>query len=105
MKPFPFYKQLDAMDCGPTCLRMIAKHYGKSYPLQYLRENAFIDREGVSLMGISEAASKIGFQALAVKIPFAGPKGMPSLPAAPLPVIAHWRQNHFIVVYKANAKS
>lgn len=105
MKPFPFYKQLDAMDCGPTCLRMIAKYYGKSYPLQYLRENAFIDREGVSLMGISEAASKVGFQALAVKIPFAGPKGMPSLLAAPLPVIAHWRQNHFIVVYKANAKS
>ncbi|WP_282779415.1 peptidase domain-containing ABC transporter [Phaeodactylibacter xiamenensis] len=104
MKSFPFYKQLDAMDCGPSCLRMIAKHYGKSYTLQYLRDISYIDREGVSLKGISEAAERIGFQPMAVKIPFSAQGEAPSLLVAPLPVIAHWKQNHFLVVYKANKK-
>ena len=48
---FPHYTQLDAMDCGPTCLRMVAKHYGRSYTLQNLRERSFITREGVSMLG------------------------------------------------------
>ena len=52
---FPYYHQADAMDCGPTCLRMIAKYYGKSYSLQTLRARSFISREGVSLLGISDA--------------------------------------------------
>jgi len=56
MPPFPHYTQLDAMDCGPTCLRMVAKHYGKSYSLQSLREKSYITREGVSLLGTSDAA-------------------------------------------------
>ena len=51
---FPYYKQLDAMDCGPTTLRMVAKHYGKSYSLQYLREKCYIGRAGVSLNEINE---------------------------------------------------
>ena len=55
-KPFPTYRQLDSMDCGPTCLRMIARHYGRAYSIQNLREKAFITREGVSMLGISEAA-------------------------------------------------
>ncbi|MEZ4888013.1 MAG: cysteine peptidase family C39 domain-containing protein [Chitinophagales bacterium] len=58
------------MDCGPTCLRMIAKHYGKHYSLQTLREKSHIDREGVSLMGISDAAENIGLQTLAVRLDF-----------------------------------
>jgi ATP-binding cassette subfamily B protein len=53
---FPHYKQLDAMDCGPTCLRIIAKYFGKSYSLAYRREHSYITRSGVSLLGISEAA-------------------------------------------------
>lgn len=60
MRYFPFYKQLDAMDCGPTCLRMIAKYYGKNYSLPFLREKCYIDKAGVSLKGISEAADLIG---------------------------------------------
>lgn len=75
---FPFHRQFDAMDCGPTCLRMIAQFYGKSYSLQYLREKCYLDREGVSLKGISEAAESIGFRSLAVKVPFEQGKGEPS---------------------------
>ena len=59
---FPHYKQLDSMDCGPTCLRMIARHYGKSYNAQNLRQKSGITRWGVSLLGISEAAEQIGFR-------------------------------------------
>lgn len=104
MKRFPFYRQMDAMDCGPSCLRMVAKYYGKAYPLQYLREACHIDREGVSLKGISEAAGQIGFQTMAIKVPYGEGKGEPSLLEATLPVIAHWNQNHFIVVYKVNKR-
>ncbi len=79
---------------------MIARHYGKSYSLPYRRERCYIDRAGVSLKGISEAAEVIGFRSLAVKIPLAAGKDEPSLQEAPLPCIVHWRQNHFIVVHK-----
>lgn len=65
---FPHYHQLDSADCGPTCLRMIAKHYGASYSVQYLRERAFITREGVSMLGISDAAELIGFRTMGVRI-------------------------------------
>ncbi|MCG8329454.1 MAG: cysteine peptidase family C39 domain-containing protein [Chitinophagales bacterium] len=81
-KKFPLFRQLDAMDCGPSCLRMIAKHYGKTYTLQYLRELSYIDREGVSLKGISEAAGKLGLQSVAVKIPYNNVKEQPALLAA-----------------------
>ncbi len=65
--PFPNYKQLDAMDCGPSCLRMIAKHYGKNYSLQTLRDKSYITREGVSMLGISDAAESIVFRTKVVK--------------------------------------
>jgi len=58
------------MDCGPTCLKMIAEHYGKTFSLQTLRDKSYIDREGVSLMGISEAAEQIGMQTLALRLPY-----------------------------------
>lgn len=92
-KKFPFYRQLDAMDCGPACLRMIAKYYGRHYRLETLRQKSGISREGVSLLGISAAAEGIGLKSLGVRIGFA------QLCEAPLPCIVHWKQQHFVVVY------
>lgn len=94
MNKFPFYKQYDQMDCGPTCLRMIAKYYGKSFTLQYLRNLSHIDRQGVSLLGISDAADQIGLRTKAYRISF---KLLEDLNT---PFIAHWNQNHFVVVYQ-----
>lgn len=68
MKTFPHYLQLDAMDCGPTCLSMIAKYYGKNYSLQTLRSRSFLTREGVSMLGISDASESIGFHTSGVRI-------------------------------------
>ncbi|MGK0236385.1 MAG: ATP-binding cassette subfamily B protein, partial [Psychroserpens sp.] len=96
---FPIYQQFDQMDCGPTCLRMIAKHYGRVYSLQYLRDHSYIDREGVSLLGISDAAEHIGMHTLAVKLPF-----KQFIEEVPLPCVAHWRQRHFVVVYRTSKK-
>lgn len=93
--PFIHYQQHDAMDCGPTCLRMIAKHYGRVFSIQKLREATQIGKEGVSLLGISEAAESIGFKTLAIKVPF---KQLDK--DAPFPCIVHWKQNHFVVVYQ-----
>ena len=92
---FPYYKQLDAMDCGPTCLRMIARHYGRSHSLQNLRERCHITREGVSMLGISDAAEIIGFRATGVKITWEQLRD-----EMPLPCIVHWNQRHFVVVYE-----
>ncbi|MDX2136366.1 MAG: peptidase domain-containing ABC transporter [Saprospiraceae bacterium] len=95
---FPFYKQYDSADCGATCLRMVARHYGRHYTLDYLRDISYLDREGVSLMGISDAAERVGFRTLGVKTGFSRLKE-----DIPLPCIAHWRQNHFVVVYRLSA--
>ncbi|MFH0895703.1 MAG: peptidase domain-containing ABC transporter [Bacteroidota bacterium] len=95
MIKFSHYRQLDAMDCGPTCLRMVAKHYGKTYSLQSLREKCHITREGVSLLGISDAAENIGFRTMGVRLSFEQLKE-----EATLPCIVHWNQKHFVVVYK-----
>lgn len=92
---FPHFLQLDSMDCGPTCLRMIAKYYGCSYSVQYLREHAFITREGVSMLGISDAAEQIGFRTMGVRITL---KQLRT--EVPLPCILHWNQMHFVVCYK-----
>lgn len=95
MSSFPHYTQLDTMDCGPSCLRMIAQYYGKSYTLETLRERCFITREGVSLLGISEAAESIGMHTIGVKITLGQ-----LAEEAVLPCIIHWNQNHFVVLYK-----
>ena len=95
--PFPHYRQLDTMDCGPTCLRMVAKYYGKSYSLEYLRERSYITREGVSLLGISEAAETIGFRTLSGKLSFSQLDE-----EANLPCILHWNQRHFVVLPPQN---
>ncbi|WP_373845967.1 peptidase domain-containing ABC transporter [Bacteroides heparinolyticus] len=98
MKPFPHYSQHDVMDCGPTCLRMVAAFYGKHYSLEGLRERSFITREGVSMLGISEAAEKIGFRSICVQVSYE------MLAEAPLPCIVHWNQQHFVVVYRTDKK-
>ena len=85
------------MDCGPTCLRMIAKYHGKLFSLNELRTKSFITREGVSLLGISEAAEAIGFRTVGVKMSFEKLANHVILPC-----IVHWNQSHFVVVYKVH---
>ena len=97
---FPHYLQLDAIDCGPSCLRMVAKYYGKTYSLQTLRERCFITREGVSLLGVSDAAEDIGFRTIGIKTSFEN-----LVKDANLPCILHWNQNHFVVCYKIKGKN
>lgn len=94
MKRFPHYRQLDAMDCGPSCLRMIASYYGKEYSLETLRKRSFITRAGVSMLGISDAAESIGFKTMGVRISM-----KQLINDMPLPCILHWNQNHFVVCY------
>ena len=87
------------MDCGPTCLRMVAANYGRNFSLQRLRNLSGFSREGVSLLGIAEAAEQIGFRATGVKI------NLNQLKEAVLPVILHWGQNHFVVCFKVKNKT
>src|SRR5690606_40249307 len=96
---FPFYKQPDAMDCGPTCLRMVAKHYGRSISLSKIRSLSETTRDGTSLKNLADAAEKIGFRTIGVKVNFEK-----LIEDAPLPCIVHWRQNHFVVVYAFSGK-
>ncbi len=83
------------MDCGATCLRMVARWYGRFYGIDYLRDLTFVGKEGVNLLDISDAAEKIGFNTLSAKITYDR-----LADGLPMPLIAHWRQNHFIVVYE-----
>ena len=96
---FPHYLQLDAMDCGPTSLRIISKYYGRSFSIQTLREKTYITREGVSMLGISDAAESIGFRTQGVKISFEQLAN-----DMPFPCILHWNQNHFVVCYDIKKK-
>lgn len=98
MPKFPHYMQPDAMDCGPTCLRIVAKHFGRHYNLETLRNLTWKTREGVSLLTISDAAEKIGFRTQGVRIT------SENLHEIPLPAIIHWNQNHFVVLYKIKNK-
>lgn len=96
---FPHYHQQESADCGPACLRMIAKYYGRQYSLEMLRERSFITREGVSMLGISDAAEYLGMHTLGVKITFEQLAN-----EAVLPCILHWNQNHFVVCYGIKKK-
>lgn len=93
-KSFPFYIQPDSKDCGPTCLKIIAKHHGKTLNIQTLRSLSETTREGSNLLTLSDAAEKIGFRTLGVKL------SLKKLKEAPLPCILHWNNNHYIVLYK-----
>jgi len=95
MPEFPLFKQLDSMDCGPSCLRMIAKYYGKSYTIQSLRSRSYITKSGVSMLGISDAAESIGFRTRGYRLTWEQLRD-----EVPLPCIVHWNQRHFVVVYK-----
>lgn len=97
---FKTFSQADAMDCGPACLRMIAKHYGKDYSLDSLRNTCFLSKRGVSLLGISDAAEHIGFRTLGVQVGWDQ-----LLNEVSLPCIIHWNQEHFVVVYKIKQKN
>ncbi len=91
---FPNYKQSESKDCGPTCIKIIAKHYGKVINTQQLRDLSETTREGSSLLGLSEAVEQIGFRSLGVKLSFE------KLQEAPLPCILHWNNEHYVVLYK-----
>ena len=93
MKRFPLYRQFDAMDCGPTCLKMVSEFYGKEYGLQTLRDKCHFSHEGVSLLGISDAAESIGFRSAGVMLTWEQLRD-----ELPLPCIVHWEQNHFVVI-------
>ena len=93
MKKFTTYRQMDVMDCGPTCLKMIFKHYGKQVNSENIRRETQIGTTGVSLLGLSEAAEKFGFRTVSAKITFEQ-----LLADAPLPCILHWSQYHFVVL-------
>lgn len=94
MPLFPFLLQRNVMDCGPTCLFIICKYYGRSFDLGKLRALTEIGKEGVNILGISDAAEKIGYRSQAVQLNIA------ELKEAKLPCILHWGQNHFVVLYK-----
>ncbi len=99
MTSFPHYRQLDANDCGPSCLRMISKYYGKAVNLTVLREKSYISKDGVSLLGVSEAAEFIGFRSEGYQLNFDQLRN-----DVVLPCIVHWNQKHFVVVYKITRK-
>ncbi|RMG84444.1 MAG: peptidase domain-containing ABC transporter [Bacteroidetes bacterium] len=98
-RKFKFYKQLETMDCGATCLRMIARYYGRYYSLEYLRGLTHQSVEGTSLLGISDAAEHLGMHTVGARLTFSR-----LIDDIPLPAIVHWRHDHFVVVIEANAK-
>lgn len=95
---FSHYKQIDSKDCGPTCLKIIAKHYGKTINIQDLRAYSETGREGSNLLFLSDAAEKIGFRTLGVKV------NLKKLDELPLPCILHWNKNHYVVLYEVPEK-
>ena len=94
MRRFPFVKQLDAMQCGVACLKMVCMHYGREVSMERLSQICHVTSEGVSLLGISEAANDMGLHSVCVRTT------IDNLSQAPLPCILHWNQNHFVVLYK-----
>src|SRR5438270_12438883 len=95
MFSFPHYKQYDEMDCGPSCLRIICKYYGKNFSLDFFRCLTHTSRMGTSLLSLSNAAEKLGMRTMGAKLSFFDLKEI-----APFPCIAYWNQRHYIVVYK-----
>ncbi|OCB77908.1 peptidase domain-containing ABC transporter [Flavobacterium crassostreae] len=93
-KSFPYYKQLEGKDCGPTCLKIIAEFYGKSISINYIRGLCSTTREGSSMLGIIEASEKLNLNTFATKINFN------TLLEAPLPCIILWDRYHYVIVHK-----
>ncbi|MGB3974783.1 MAG: peptidase domain-containing ABC transporter [bacterium] len=92
---YPFYNQYDSKDCGPTCLRMVAKFYGKTFPQHYIKSTSYQKRSGTTLLGLSDAAEKLGFRTVGVKITWEQLASEVNMPC-----IVNWNQKHFVVVYR-----
>ncbi|MBK8563918.1 MAG: peptidase domain-containing ABC transporter [Saprospiraceae bacterium] len=98
-KKYPHFKQLHQRDCGIVCLRMIAQYYGKFFTTEQLRPLAHQKQDGVTLLNISEAAEGLGMHTVGAKLSY-----QRLIDDIPLPGIAYWKENHFVVVYEADAK-
>jgi len=98
-RTFPFYRQLDSMDCGPTCLRIVAKYYGRNHSVYWLRTLCHINKAGVSFSSLKGALEKMGFNALAVEVDLDTLRDKVSFPC-----ILHWDKKHFVVLYEINKK-
>ena len=98
MNSFPFFRQSDAMMCGVTCIQMICKYYGERYNQKFLSDICYASKEGVSLLGIRDAAVKIGLYTISGRLT------IDELSSATLPCILHWNQNHFVVLYKVKKR-
>lgn len=94
MKTFPFYRQADSKDCGATCLKMLAKFYGKIIDIQTLRQLSETTRLGSTLLSLSEGAESIGFRSIGIKM------SLSKLGEVPLPCILFWNKNHYVVLYQ-----
>ena len=94
MNNFKVERQHDCMQCGIACLQMICNYYGKEYSLDSLSKICFATTEGVSMLGISETATSLGFHVVNVKCT------VKTLTEVSLPSILHWNQNHFVVLYR-----
>lgn len=88
------------MDCGPTCLRMVAKYHGRTISLEHLRNKSEYGKEGVSMRGLAVAAESIGLKTIGAKLNFEQ-----LINDAPLPAIIHWQQYHFVVLTPASDKT
>jgi len=91
---FPSYKQAESKDCGPTCLKIIAKHYGKTLSIAQIRQISETTREGSNLLNLSDASETLGFRSLGVKLT------LKELEKANLPCVLHWNNDHYVVLYK-----
>jgi ATP-binding cassette, subfamily B, bacterial len=100
MRNLTIHIQPDAMDCGPACLQMVASHFGKNFTIDFLRTLTHKAKDGVSLLSISEAAEQLGFRTIGGKLTLEQIAAQ-----APLPCILHWRQEHFVVLYKVKPQS
>ncbi len=96
---FKTYRQLDSSDCGATCLKMVAQHYGRNIELSFLRDLSYLNKDGAPLLGINDAGERIGFRCTAVRSSFEK-----FVENAVFPCIVHWRDEHYIVVYKVKVK-
>lgn len=98
-RKYPFYKQPDAMDCGPVCLKMVAGYHGKNFSMQHLRKLCKIGKQGTTMLDLTDAAENIGFKTMAAELEFN------KLNRLPMPCIVHWQKEHYVVVYEVNDES
>lgn len=98
IRKFPFVAQIDEMDCGPAALAMICRHFGRNVSLARIRRLCFTSTDGTSLKALSSAATELGLSSRTLKM------SARSLPDMPLPAIAHWEGNHWLVVIGVDEK-